>query len=97
MRKVQINAQVTAIISGLEVFGNVTIIILLAVTKGTSLLSLIHSMVFYAILIPRLFLMNTSHNKNRVVEKGWINIMKNLIVQNFFKKGNCHGHLKIEI
>ena len=79
MRKVQINAQVTAIISSLEVFGNVTVIILLAVTKGTSLLSLMHNMVFYAVLIPRLFLMNTSHNKNRIVEKGWKNIMKNLI------------------
>ena len=79
MRKVQINAQVTAMISSLEVFGNVTVIILLAVTKGTSLFSLMHGMMFYAILIPRTFLMNTSHNKDRIVEKGWKNIIKNLI------------------
>ena len=66
-------------ISSLEVFGNVTVVILLALTKGTTLLSLMHGMVFYAILIPRTFLMNTSHNKNRIVENGWKNVMKNVI------------------
>ena len=65
-------------ISALELFGNVTVIILLAVAKGTSLLSLIHGMILYAVLIPRTFLMNTSHNKNRIVDKGWKNIIKNL-------------------
>ena len=78
-RRVHINAQVTAIISSLEMFGNVTVIILLAITKGTSLLSLMHGMIVYAVLIPRTFLMNTSHNKNRIIEKGWKNIMINLI------------------
>ena len=66
-------------ISCLEMFGNVTVIILLAVTKGTSLLSLMHGMIFYAVLIPRTFLMNTSHNKNRIIEMGWKYIMINLV------------------
>ena len=78
-RRVHINAQVTAMISCLEMFGNVTVIILLAITKGTSLLSLMHGMIFYAVLIPRTFLMNTSHNKDRIIEMGWKYIMINLI------------------
>ena len=33
------------------------------------------------ILLPYAFLMNTSHNKNRIVEYGWINVFKNLITK----------------
>ena len=36
-------------------------------------------MFLYMILLPYAFLMNTSHNKKRVVEYGWSNVFKNLI------------------
>ena len=34
-------------------------------------------MVTYLILLPCAFLMNTSHNKRRVIEHGWTNVLRN--------------------
>ena len=36
-------------------------------------------MSLYMILLPYAFLMNTSHNKKRIVKYGWSNVFKNLI------------------
>ena len=36
-------------------------------------------MVVYDVLLPYSFLMNTSHNKDRVVQLGWKNVFKNII------------------
>ena len=35
-------------------------------------------MLVYHVILPYAFLMNTSHNKNRIVEQGWINVFRNL-------------------
>ena len=34
-------------------------------------------MITYLILLPGAFLMNTSHNKHRVIEHGWKNVLRN--------------------
>ena len=34
-------------------------------------------MITYLILLPCAFLMNTSHNKRRVIEHGWENVLRN--------------------
>ena len=34
-------------------------------------------MITYLILLPSAFLMNTSHNKRRVIEHGWKNVLRN--------------------
>ena len=31
----------------------------------------------YLIVLPRAYLMNTSHNKRRIIEHGWKNILRN--------------------
>ena len=36
-------------------------------------------MILYLILLPRAFLMNTSHNKSRIIEHGWENILRNTL------------------
>ena len=38
-------------------------------------------MSLYMILLPYAFLMNTSHNKNRLVEYGWSNVIKNVLMK----------------
>ena len=37
------------------------------------------SMILYDIILPHVFLMNTSENKNRIVELGWKNVLKNIV------------------
>ena len=58
---------------------NITYIIFLWYNKGTTFSSLIVGMISYQIILPYVFLMNTSHNKNRIVEFGWKNVLMNII------------------
>ena len=78
MKKLQVNAQVTYFTSLLELIGNATIVVHVVYTKSATFSTLIHNMVFYCILSPHAFLMNTSHNKYRIVEYGWKNVILNL-------------------
>ena len=67
-------------ISFLEVATNIFYFILLGlVIKKTTFGTLITAMMLYLIILPYSFLMNTSNNKNRVVEVGWRAIFKNII------------------
>ena len=79
MKKVRVNAQVTFMTTILELFGNVALIILAVIFKARTFPTLIHLVIFYHILLPRAFLMNTSHNKDRIIEYGWKNILRNLL------------------
>ena len=76
-----VNAQVTAMVSLLELSSNVTYIIIVYFTVKTSYTTLIQIMILYMILLPYSFLMNTSHNKNRIVEYGWSNVIKNVLMK----------------
>ena len=40
---------------------------------------IINGMLIYMILLPRAFLMNTSHNKRRIIERGWKNCLRNTL------------------
>lgn len=80
MRKMRVNAQITAVTSILEIAGNIVQwAIWILITKFVGLGSLIQSILLYFVVLPYVFLMNTSHNKNRIVEDGWINVLKNAI------------------
>ena len=76
-----VNAQVKAMISLLELSSNVIYNVILSFTVKTSYATLVQWIFLYMILLPYAFLMNTSHNKNRIVEYGWINVFKNLITK----------------
>ena len=78
MRKLLVNAQITATISLIESSSNITYIILVAITVRTNYGTLINLLVLYMIVLPYSFLMNTSHNKERIIEQGWMNIFKNI-------------------
>ena len=77
-KRIHINAQVTAMITFLEMAGNISFVIILAITQKTSFMSLCHVTLVYHIILPYAFLMNTSHNKDRIVENGWKNVIKNI-------------------
>ena len=76
-KKIQINAQVTAMTALLELFFNVTATIIAGITKVNSFEGIIMVYINYFILLPYVFLMNTSHNKTRIIEYGWKNLLKN--------------------
>ena len=78
MRKLLVNAQITATISLIESATSITYIILVAITVRTNYGTLINLLVLYMIVLPYSFLMNTSHNKERIIEQGWINIFQNI-------------------
>ena len=80
MRKMRVNAQITAVTSILEIAGNIVQwAIWILITKFVGLGSLIQSILLYFVVLPYVFLMNSSHNKNRIIEDGWINVLKNAI------------------
>ena len=75
LRKLRVNAQVTAMTSLIEVLGNVMVIIIVVITKGYGTITMA---IFYSIVVPYALLMNTSHNKLRVIKYGWKNVIKNI-------------------
>ena len=78
MKRLKVNAQVTAFSCILELVGNVTFVIHILITGGPSFSSFVHGQILYMLVLPYAFLMNTSNNKNRIVEHGWINVLQNV-------------------
>ena len=76
-KKVRVNAQVTFVISILEMICAFLILALVIIFKTETFPVLISSMITYLILLPNAFLMNTSNNKCRVIEHGWKNVLGN--------------------
>ena len=79
LRKLKVNADVTFVIWILEWVGYLLIIILWAIgalLKVDILLDAI--IVVYYVMLPHCYLMNTSHNKDRIIDEGLKNIIKNV-------------------
>lgn len=79
MRKMQVSSRVTAVITLLEIVGNWVNVIILGFTNHSGIETLTLGMILYFVVLSYSFLMNTSHNRNRVVEKGWANVLKNVV------------------
>ena len=82
MKKLLVNAQVKAMVSFLETFSNILYVIVVLFTVRTSYTTLLQIMSLYLVLLPYASLMNTSHNKNRIVEFGWKNVFRNILERN---------------
>ena len=78
-KKIRVNAQVTFVISLLEMICSFLSILVAVIfkTAGNKYPVIISMMISYLILLPCAFLMNTSHNKRRVIEHGWGNVLRN--------------------
>ena len=78
MRVVRVNAQVTAMVSVCEIFGFLIIaaisLSLNSATAGDILFPLLQN-----IILPYAFLMNTRENKYRIVDQGWIHVLRNTL------------------
>ena len=81
LKKVQVNSQITALISFLEVCGAIVGLILvytLADYNITGIVVILNNLLFYFIVLPSTFLLNTSDNKTRIIEDGWNNVLRSL-------------------
>ena len=79
MRKILINAEVKAMISFLETISNIFYVIMVWFTVRTSFGTLFQIMALYLVFLPYATLMNTSHNKDRIIKNGWKSVFKNLL------------------
>ena len=80
LRKLKVNADVTFVIWILEWVGYVFIMtsfIFVALLKINILLDV--AIVVYYVMLPHSYLMNTSHNKDRIIDEGLKNIIKNVL------------------
>ena len=78
MRKVKVNAQVTFVIYILESVANFSILVVWVFVSGmSSEMTVTMGVVWFHIVLPYTFLMNTSHNKNLLTDDGWWNTIRN--------------------
>ena len=79
--KLMVNLQITAMLTIFEfLYGLLYMIVFGYVSKGSSFATLIQGMALHFVLLPFSFLMNTTDNKYRIVEIGWRNVFKNIIL-----------------
>ena len=78
LRRVAVNAQVTAFLSISGVIGLIVIVIITLVTSSKTTAKVLFPLL-ECILLPAAFLMNTEENKLQLVEHGWLNILCNTL------------------
>ena len=83
-KNVRVNAQVTAVVTVLEVVGALPIVIthLLITRLGFRWFDDVRITLFmmlHFVILSYAFLMNTTSNKNRIIEEGWMNVLKNMV------------------
>ena len=82
-RTMHVNAQVTAVTTMMEVLGNGITGVLFVVFDGfTRFTSAALFMLLHFVVLSYAYLMNTRYNKNRIIEYGWKNVLKNIISRN---------------
>ena len=96
IRKLKVNAQVTFVVYILESLANFSILVVWTFIYGMSNAgTLTMGLVWYHIILPYTFLMNTSYNKNLITDDGWKNTIRNVVVlQIKFKPDSCQNTQK---
>ena len=77
LRKLKVNSDITFAIWILEWCGTILIIFLWSIGLQTVDILLEGIIIFYYIILPHSFLMNTAHNKDRIIDEGLKNIIRN--------------------
>ena len=83
-KNVRVNAQVTAVVTILEIVGSLLMIItpLFISRLGFRGFGIVRESLFillHLVVLSYAFLMNTASNKNRIIEEGWTNVLKNMV------------------
>ena len=90
MRKIKVNTQVTAMTTILEFLGHCLVGFIYWLMEGfTVFIGNSWFMLLHFVFLSYVFLMNTEFNKNRILNQGWKNVLKNII--SFFNKDNSES------
>ena len=74
-----VNAQVTAVTTMMEFSGNcISFVIFIVLGGHGKFTSSVSIMFLNFVVLSYAFLMNTKYNKNRIIEDGWMNVLKNM-------------------
>ena len=76
-RKIKVNAQITFVLWVMETLVNTALVISVLV-GGLGQVTFTLNMILFMIILPYSYLNNTSHNKSRIAEEGWLNVLKNI-------------------
>ena len=80
IRKVAVNARIAAVLWILEIAANVCIVFLwLFIIGSSSPIGLTNTMFWFYIIIPYTRLMNTTYNKDRIIDDGWKSVIINSV------------------
>ena len=83
VRRVKVNAQVTFVIYVLEFIANWSIAIVWTLVHGSSSeITITMGLMWFHVILPYIFLMNTSHNKDLLIDDGWWNTLNNAVGTN---------------
>ena len=107
MKLVAVNARVTFVVWILETIANISILSFWVFVHGTSSwgknYAVTNALMWYYLIISYTFLMNTSYNKDRIIEDGWkIVIMNSLMsilyrirkIRNYFSSPNHQTYVQ---
>ena len=80
IRKVAVNARIAAVLCLLEFLANFSVVFIWIIIVGSSSAGgLTNSITWYYVILPFTHLMNTSYNKDRVVDDGWKSVILNAV------------------
>ena len=75
LRKVEVNAKITFIIWLLEIF-SIIVVTVVGVVAGMKEIASVLYLLFYYVILPLVFVINTSDNKDRLVDLGFCNLVR---------------------
>ena len=77
-RKIKVNAQITFVLWLIETIASIAILVT-NFAGGIGQTTFTLNMILYLIILPYIYLQNTSYNKYRIAEEGWKNILRNIL------------------
>ena len=85
IRKVAVNARITAVLWLLEFAANFSVVLVWIVINGSSSHGgLTNSMSWFYVILPFTHLMNTSYNKDRIIDDSWKSVILNAVKSLFW-------------
>ena len=75
LRKVEVNAKITFIIWLLEIF-SIIVVAVVGLVAGMKEIASVLYLLFYYVILPLVFVINTSSNKDRLVDLGFFNLIR---------------------
>lgn len=82
IRSVEVNARITMMIWIMECMANFCVFLcVILVPSKLNLNNLTIKILWYYITMPYTFLMNTSYNKDRIIDEGWKTVLMNIFIK----------------